>query len=344
MFPKKPGGLFDLAMASLAIATLCTATPLGELAARAARRAFGTKGRATSLVSFFSAGELSSSSPTACGAGPLASVALAYGNTQALLKAFALASARESQAGEVTMELSAEGLALLRQRGAKGADLATPERRLREVSRALPELERELGTRDAALAALVIGIAPLRYAVARARAEGHAPTLEALLPHLAPPARRRASGVVGQTLTLATAFELLWPVATATKITSSFGTRVHPITGKTQRHTGIDLSVPLRTPIRAAGRARVKRTGEDGINGRFLVLDHGHGVTTAYCHNEDNLVAREAEVSEGEPIAHSGNTGRSTGPHLHFQVEIGGHPVDPLVLLGRTGAAVTADR
>ncbi|MGI5863211.1 MAG: M23 family metallopeptidase [Myxococcales bacterium] len=342
MFQKKAGGLFDLAMASLAIATLCTATPLGELAVRAARRALGTRGAKTSLVSFFSAGELSSGQ-AATGAGPLATSAIAYGNTPALLKAFAIASARANRAGEVTMDLTAEGLALLRQRGARPADLATPERRLREVSRAIPELENELGSREAALAALVIGIDPLRYAVGRTRAEGRAPTLDALLPHLAPAARLRASSVVGQTLTLATAFELLWPVAPATKITSAFGTRTHPITGKTQLHSGIDLSVPLRTPIRAAGRARVKRVGEDGINGRYLVLDHGHGVTTAYCHNEELLV-REGQVSAGEPIALSGNTGRSTGPHLHFQVEIDGRPVDPLAVIGRRDAAVTAVR
>ena len=343
MFRKKARGLFDLLMASLAVATLCSSTPLGELAVRGLRRAAGIKGRpTTALISYFSAGELEPGAVGPLPAGPLATAALAYGNRPTLLKAFALASSHERKAPQqLAMDLSREGRGLLLARGAPARDFDTVEGRLRAVSRAVPGLRAELGSPDAALAALVVGIEPMRYAVERARAEGAEPSLERLLPHLPPPARARARAVVGQALTLLTAFELRWPLPRATRVTSRFGTRVHPITGVTQRHTGVDLSVPIGTPVTAAAAGIVQRVGEDGINGRFLIIDHGRGVKSAYCHADELLVGRGERVEAGEPVIRSGNTGRSTGPHLHYQVELGGTPVDPLALLADENAGAS---
>lgn len=131
-------------------------------------------------------------------------------------------------------------------------------------------------------------------------------------------------------LSLATAFTLGWPVPDLTEVSSPFGMRNHPILKGERLHTGIDLSLPEGTPIIAAGPGRVIRTGETKVNGRFLIIDHGHGVTTAYLHNERVLVVEGQHVSAGTFVSLSGNTGRSTGPHLHYQLELAQQPVDPL--------------
>ena len=103
-------------------------------------------------------------------------------------------------------------------------------------------------------------------------------------------------------------------------------------------HTGVDLSVPTGTAVSAVSAAVVRRASEDAVNGRVLVLDHGRGVTTAYCHNSELLVRPGQRVVRGETLSRSGNTGRSTGPHLHYQLELGAQPVDPLRFRARASA------
>jgi murein DD-endopeptidase MepM/ murein hydrolase activator NlpD len=113
-------------------------------------------------------------------------------------------------------------------------------------------------------------------------------------------------------------------------VSSPFGERIHPVLGTRKMHTGVDLSVPTGTAVSAVSAAVVRRASEDAVNGRVLVLDHGRGVTTAYCHNSELLVRVGERVERGQLIARSGNTGRSTGPHLHYQLELAARPVDPL--------------
>jgi len=132
------------------------------------------------------------------------------------------------------------------------------------------------------------------------------------------------------TMMLATAFSLGWPVPDLTELTSPFGMRTHPTLGGERLHTGLDLSVPEGTPIVATGPGVVVRAGFTAVNGRFVVIDHGFGVTTAYLHNSRVLVSEGQRVAAGEFVAESGNTGRSTGPHLHYQLELERQPVDPL--------------
>jgi murein DD-endopeptidase MepM/ murein hydrolase activator NlpD len=131
-------------------------------------------------------------------------------------------------------------------------------------------------------------------------------------------------------LSLSTAFALGWPVPDLTEVTSGFGMRNHPILKGERLHGGIDLSVPVGTPIIAAGPGVVSRAGETKVNGRYLIIDHGHGVTTAYLHNAKVLVVEGQRVAAGTFVSLSGNTGRSTGPHLHYQLELSQQPVDPL--------------
>jgi murein DD-endopeptidase len=74
----------------------------------------------------------------------------------------------------------------------------------------------------------------------------------------------------------------------------------------------------------------VRRASSDGVNGRIVVIDHGRGVSTLYCHNDALLVRNGQLVERGQIIARSGNSGLSTGPHLHYQLDLAGQPADPL--------------
>lgn len=131
-------------------------------------------------------------------------------------------------------------------------------------------------------------------------------------------------------LALSTAFSLGWPLAESTHVSSPFGMRTHPTLGGTSLHTGVDLSVPIGTPVFATGAGVVARVGQTPVNGRFVVIDHGYGVTTAYLHNSKVLAVEGQTVTAGDTLALSGNTGRSTGPHVHYQLAFDHQPIDPM--------------
>lgn len=103
--------------------------------------------------------------------------------------------------------------------------------------------------------------------------------------------------------------------------------------GGAQDHPGLDIAVPTDSYVRASGAGTVVDVGEDEVYGRFVVLDHGDGYTTLYGHASLNLVTRGQRVRQNEVIALSGSTGRSTAPHLHFEVLLNGEAVDPLTLV-----------
>jgi murein DD-endopeptidase MepM/ murein hydrolase activator NlpD len=127
-------------------------------------------------------------------------------------------------------------------------------------------------------------------------------------------------------------------------VSSGFGPRHHPTLKRAKMHEGVDIALPIGTPVHAAGPARVARAREDAVNGRHVILDHGHRVRTAYCHGDALHVSKGDRVEQGEPILDSGNTGRSTGPHLHFGLRIGGRPVDPAPFRARAAAGRSARR
>ena len=111
-----------------------------------------------------------------------------------------------------------------------------------------------------------------------------------------------------------------------------FGFRNHPITGNTDFHRGIDIAVPLESDIYAVLDGQVQEIGEDKINGNYIIINHGNGLKTEYCHCEKILAPLSAKIRRGERIAQSGNTGLSTGPHLHFAVIYKDKYYDPLWL------------
>jgi len=141
-----------------------------------------------------------------------------------------------------------------------------------------------------------------------------------------------ADEAVDGVLAVGLLLDLEWPVDVSSPISSGWGDRIHPISGQRKFHNGVDLAVPVGTPVLAAQPGTVLTAAEDDRNGRYLVLEHGHGVRTAYCHLDELLVDKRSSFERGEMIARSGNSGRSTGPHLHFVVRVNGKTLDPLPL------------
>jgi len=111
--------------------------------------------------------------------------------------------------------------------------------------------------------------------------------------------------------------------------TSSFGVRMHPIDHTEQLHNGMDIAAPTGTPVQAAAAGQVVFSGTQAGYGNVVVIQHAEGYTTLYAHNLENLVSVGTPVSQGQPIATVGSTGRSTGPHLHFEVRKDGKRLDP---------------
>jgi murein DD-endopeptidase MepM/ murein hydrolase activator NlpD len=112
-------------------------------------------------------------------------------------------------------------------------------------------------------------------------------------------------------------------------VTSDFGTRLDPYTASRVMHKGLDIANSAGTPIVAPADGTVVFAGTEGGYGRVLVLDHGFGVKTRYGHLSEIKVKLGEKVKRGQNIAAMGNTGRSTGPHLHYEVRVNGIPENP---------------
>ncbi|MEE9495012.1 MAG: M23 family metallopeptidase [Desulfobacterales bacterium] len=112
-------------------------------------------------------------------------------------------------------------------------------------------------------------------------------------------------------------------------VTSSFGFRRSPFTGQREFHQGFDISTRKGTPILATAEGVVTFVGKKGLLGNTIIIDHGHGMVTRYGHCSKFLKKRGEKVKRWEPIALVGNTGRSTGPHVHYEVRLNGIPVNP---------------
>ncbi len=116
-------------------------------------------------------------------------------------------------------------------------------------------------------------------------------------------------------------------------ITSRYGNRVDPFLGRLALHAGIDFRVSVGTDIHATGAGTVTVAGRNGGYGIMVEIDHGNGITTRYAHMSQVLVNVGDQVDGGDRIGRSGSTGRSTGPHLHYEVRREGKAVDPMRFL-----------
>lgn len=117
---------------------------------------------------------------------------------------------------------------------------------------------------------------------------------------------------------------------TALRVSSAFGTRIDPIHGQRGMHRGVDLPARSGTPVLAAAAGVVRVAGWRGGYGNLVEVRHRDGSATRYAHLSGILVRPGEAVSQGQPIAQIGSTGRSTGAHLHFEYRVGGVAVDPL--------------
>ncbi len=124
----------------------------------------------------------------------------------------------------------------------------------------------------------------------------------------------------------------IWPLIG--ELTAGFGWRIHPISGEKRLHKGIDIAAPIGTPIFAAADGVVKEAGwDDSGYGNKVVIKHFDGTETLYAHTNRLFVSVGQTVKQGQPIAEVGSTGRSTGPHLHFEVLKEEQLLDPLAVL-----------
>jgi murein DD-endopeptidase MepM/ murein hydrolase activator NlpD len=120
----------------------------------------------------------------------------------------------------------------------------------------------------------------------------------------------------------------------AGRLTSPYGRRWGRL------HAGIDLAAGMGSPIRAVTNATVLSAGTESGYGRVVRLVHSDGTVTVYAHMSSILVSKGERVSAGQQVGREGNTGRSTGPHLHFEVRVNGTPVNPVTWLRKRGVAV----
>lgn len=123
-----------------------------------------------------------------------------------------------------------------------------------------------------------------------------------------------------------------WP--TNGYLTSSYGSRIHPLTGVPEYHDGLDIAAPHGTPIRATADGVVQLAGWASGYGKLVVIDHGNGFSTRYGHNRQVLVRRGDKVKRGQIIALMGETGEATGSHCHYEVRQKGKAVNPKPYLG----------
>ncbi len=118
------------------------------------------------------------------------------------------------------------------------------------------------------------------------------------------------------------------------RISSGFGSRFHPILGYTRMHKGVDFAVPTGTPVMSAGNGTVLFMGRASGYGNFVQISHGNGYATAYAHLSRFAAGmrKGARVRQGQVFAYSGNTGASTGPHLHYEIRVNSGQVNPLTV------------
>ncbi|MEQ1567766.1 MAG: M23 family metallopeptidase [Myxococcota bacterium] len=311
--PAPRGGVFDLALVVLALVAMVSRTPVGGLLWYAAETVRGHDRELPSLTAYFSSGLINVPDTLAIEPAPAGPVA-----DDALPEPWRTA-ARTTLAQEVPPALA--------ERLTARTVPVTPESALTELD-ALWKLHRDPAL---ALEVAVIGAEQRDRAVARATSAGEADpeSYDGHRRYLPGSAALAADRFVGGTLAVATALDLSWPLAGPHAVTSGFGNRFHPVLKRQQFHDGVDLGVPIGTAVRAAQGGTIAVVGESGASGKYVVIDHGYGVRTSYCHLSSSPVAQGAKVTRDEVFALSGNTGRSTGPHLHYGIKISGRWVDP---------------
>ncbi len=191
---------------------------------------------------------------------------------------------------------------------------------LRAVMRETEERQRALTQQVRAKREILLAIVRQRAAAERAvrELEEDSVALEGLIQRL------QLAGGMGIGRGLAA---FIWPLRGP--LTSRFGFRIHPLFGRRQFHTGVDIAAPRGAPVRAAFDGTVLFAGWYGGYGKLVIIDHGQGLSTLYGHLSDILVTPGQHVTRTQVVGLVGSTGYTTGPHLHYEVRQNGRPIDP---------------
>ena len=144
-------------------------------------------------------------------------------------------------------------------------------------------------------------------------------------------AQSKSASSSTSTSTVRASGSMVWPCPSYNYISSNYGYRTHPITGKVSSfHKGIDIAASSGNPVLAAASGTVVKSYMSSSYGNYIVISHGGGLMTAYAHLSRRLVSVGDTVSAGQQIGKVGSTGNSTGPHLHFEVYVNGSTVNPM--------------
>src|SRR5712691_7137760 len=257
---RRARSLADLLLAALCLWAAWYHTPPGALLRTAFARLLGDRSATPGLLSYYGAGAL----PLQLAEPLPPRAALSPGAALGLGAQSALERASPADRAQV---LARAGLR-------SGSADALGDWIGREAQRQ--------GSREAAVLSLFCGEEAARFARERAGGTRGAATLEELARQL-PPRYADRVGLAATALTLGTAYALAWPLPDSAQVTSLFGVRAHPLLGGRRFHSGIDLGVPVGTPVRAAAEGVVRRASDDRVSGRLVLLDHGSGVSTVYC-------------------------------------------------------------
>ena len=142
--------------------------------------------------------------------------------------------------------------------------------------------------------------------------------------------RRKEKELASQIANVPSESGFLWPLSGYNTLSSLFGSRIHPITGKANNHTGIDIPAPAGTAILASKSGVVITSTRNRSYGNYVVVGHSDGTSTLYAHMSSRSVSQGQTVKQGQVVGRVGTTGSSTGNHLHFEVRVNGSRVDPV--------------
>jgi murein DD-endopeptidase MepM/ murein hydrolase activator NlpD len=213
---------------------------------------------------------------------------------------------------------------------------------IREMRRSMLDTEDTEGLGSAAL--MDTGDVELGRALSAAGGFGLIDALLSAFERLAPPTGETPQTGYHATLASPAVIDSVpsRPPVVPESVNSTFGWRSDPITGRPRFHNGVDIAAAYGSNVEAAGAGRVAFAGAQGGYGETVLIDHGGGRQTRYAHLSELLVKAGDTVQAGQVVGRAGSSGRSTGPHLHFEVLVNGTPVDPRTRFATEERAVAA--
>lgn len=209
------------------------------------------------------------------------------------------------------------------------AELETAKAEQEAELAVLEERRSELKQKEAEAEAILNEIQEREEEAAEALAAASA-AAKAMDAEIARKQRELEAQLAAQNQTIVSESGYMWPLSGRYTLSSLYGGRIHPITGKPNNHGGIDIPAPRGTSILSAKSGIVVTSGYNSSYGNYVVVSHGGGASTLYAHMSSRAVAVGDNVSQGQVVGYVGSTGSSTGNHLHFEVRVNGNRTDPI--------------